>query len=64
MDYEKEVTVNDIHRITKKGRVSNKKLVKHWDDNGIEYLKCDTCSKRYKVNYDDRDRVIRGDFAF
>jgi hypothetical protein len=34
-----------------------------WGDNGIEFLRCTDgdCLNRYKIEYDDRDRIIRGD---
>lgn len=64
LTYEKELTVNRYHQLTKRGKISKKFRSKDNPINPLEYLLCDTCTKRYEVDYDDQDRVIRGELAF
>ncbi len=62
--YEKEMTIERIHRITKHGKISKRYSSKDNPLHPLEYLLCDSCSKRFEVDYDERDRIVCGELRF
>jgi hypothetical protein len=63
LKFVKEIVYHHDYKINKNGTLSKKKIVTEWADYGTEWLKCTNfnCNKCYWIEYDDNDRVIRGE---
>lgn len=63
-----ERTYERIYNITRNGDLSDKKRIRKRDvllaDVGLagsSWLECNQCHKEYDIDYDDNNRIIRGD---
>lgn len=59
-----EVTAHKYYKVNKNGLMSKRETKwsnDTWMTNGIEYLYCSKCTKGYEIDYDDKDRILRGD---
>ena len=64
--YVSEITMDKVRKINKNGQISKKEDLRPWADNGIEFLRCPNfdCYNSYEVDYDDKDRIIKGEIIW
>jgi hypothetical protein len=65
LSYVEEVTYDNYYRITAKGKREKRKYhSEYYLNNGIAFLKCNACNNTYEIDYDEKDRIIRGDLMY